>query len=436
MAHRISQGFVLAFHCISEDIEPAIEKFWRQLRSRLQEQGQELLLISTFPVIDRELPFLEIPFYLPDFYTQNYQLPIAAVNPQMVKILQDWYDLPQERAMNVYTSVMDFMQHLLDALQPAAVLSWQGANPMSRMVRAICLSRDIAWWATERGWIRNTLMFDLCDNNVLSEVNRSLISQRAMATFRPSERLCREIRKRILVAESVARYPISESNTITPLRERLGLSPETSIWVLFTHGEPHVMASSEQVRSAHQMDAVGLQKCLSQLSATLSARGSVLLVREHPANRASGRELNLHGLSNVHLHEGDLDELFSVADVGLFTLSTLQFEWALRGKPFGLLCSGMLSGENMAPQWTKYDDTNDFVNDCLDEEKWVDRHIEIERRIAYLYVSQLVDLSPACLEHSAQEIATLLVMHSGAELTKAVNGLNSFIRGFKKEVQL
>jgi hypothetical protein len=51
----------------------------------------------------------------------------------------------------------------------------------------------------------------------------------------------------------------------------------------------------------------------------------------------------------------------------------------------------------------------------------------IERRIAYLFESQLIDLSPVRLQDSAQEIADLLVMHAGAELTKAMDGLNSFI---------
>jgi hypothetical protein len=105
----------------------------------------------------------------------------------------------------------------------------------------------------------------------------------------------------------------------------------------------------------------------------------------------------------------------------------LQFEWALRGKPFGLLCGGMLSGNGMAPQWSEYLWASDFVNDCLDQEQWVHRHMVIERRIAYLFESQLIDLSPVRLQDSAQEIADLLVMHAGAELTKAMDGLNSFI---------
>lgn len=427
MKQRTSQGIVLAFHCVQWDIEPAIETFWRQLRKRLQEQGQELLLVSTVPLHDPGLPHLGIPFYLPDFCKQCPTPAIATNNPLMVRMLQDWYQLPREKAKNVHSHVIDFIQRLLDALQPAAVLSWQGANPLSRMVRECCLSRDIAWWATERGWIKDTLMLDLCDNNVLSEVNRSLLAQRAMTTFQPSEQLVQEIRLRVSANASAARYPESKSNAKTSVREQLGLPPDTPIWAIFTHGEPHVNTLSAQVRRAHQMDAALLQKCLSQLSAILQARGAVLLVREHPFNRMNGRALNLDGLSNVHAHEGDLDELISAADVGLFTLSTLQFEWAMRGKPFGLLCRGLLSGKGMAPQWGEYIFANDFVNDCLDAGKWMQRRLEIERRIAYLYESHLIDLRPARLQDSAQEIADLLVMHAGAKLTEAMNGLNSFI---------
>jgi hypothetical protein len=427
MKQPTSQGFVLAFHCVPWDVEPAIENFWRQLRKRLQDQGQELLLVSTAPLHDPDLPYLGIPFYLPDFGLQNATNSFATNHPLMVRMLQDWYELPRVKAKNVHAHVMDFIHRLLDALQPAAVLSWQGANPLSRMVRELCLSRDIPWWATERGWIKGTLMFDLCDNNALSEVNRSLITQRTMATFRPSDELVREIRQRVSANSSAARYPESKSAAKTTVREQLGLSPNTPIWALFNHGEPHVNALSPRVRCAHLMDATSLQKCLSQLSAALHARGVALLVREHPFNRTNGRALNLTGLSNVYAHEGDLDELISDADVGLFTLSTLQFEWALRGKPLGLLCRGMLSGKGMAPQWGEHTSANEFVNDCLDTRKWEHRHVEIERRIAYLYESQLIDLSPARLQDSTQEIADLLVMHVGVELSKAMDGLNSFI---------
>lgn len=427
MNQLTGQGIVIAFHCVSRDVEPAIEAFWKHLRTSLQAQGQELILVSTVQIHDPDLPHLGIPFYLPDFCNQQPSQIIPVNNELMIRVLQDWYKIPINQAKNVHENVMDFILRLLEALQPAAVLSWQGAHPMSRMVREICQSRDIAWWSTERGWIKDTLMFDLCDNNVLSEVNRSLIAKRTMANFQPPLRLLHEIRERVLESTSVARYPEIKEHAEASIRERLGLPSETPIWALFTHGEPHVNSLSPAVRWAHQMDSSELQKCVTQLSTALKVRGAVLIVREHPFNSINGRALDISGLSNVYGHDGDLDELINSADVGLFTLTTLQFEWALRKKPFGLLCRGLLSGKDLAPQWNEYMSEEEFIDDCLDMEKWTIRYKEIERRIAYLYESQLVDLRPDSLENSAQEIADLLVMHGGASLSVAINGLNSFI---------
>jgi hypothetical protein len=426
MENLANKGFILAFHCVPWSVEPSIEDFWKELRLCLQKQDHELLIISTVPLQNTELLFIKIPFYLPDFCKEQLPKTFTKNNNLMIQTIIDWYQIPKSLATNVYTSGIDFFERLIDATQPAAVLSWQGANPMSRMVHEICLSRDIAWWASERGWIKDTLMLDVCDNNVLSEINKSLPAQRSMANFRPSESLLKKIRQKVSTHMSAARYPESKSNSEnSSIREIFG--EDTQIWAFFTHGEPHVNALSERVKRAHQMDSNLLQKCVAQLSEILHMRGAVLLVREHPFNFNNGNSLKLDGLNNVHIHKGHIDDLINSADVGLFTLSTLQFEWSLRKKPFGLLSHGLLSGNNMAPQWSNHSCAEKFINECLDAKKWDDRYREIERRIAYLYESQLIDISPVYIKNSAQEVADLLSMHSGAPVTDTIIDLNLFI---------
>jgi hypothetical protein len=144
------------------------------------------------------------------------------------------------------------------------------------------------------------------------------------------------------------------------------------------------------------------------LAEYLKKQGAVLLVREHPFNKNNDRSLVLDGLSNVYFHDGDLDELISEADVGLFTLSTLQFDWAMKSKPFGLLCRGLLSGKSMAPQYDQYESAQSFVDACLDESQWFKRNIEIKKRIAYLYEFQLLDLKDSVFDESVEYLSNLI----------------------------
>jgi hypothetical protein len=117
MNQRTSQGFVLAFHCVHWDVEPAIENFWRQLRKRLKDQGQELLLVSTVPLHDTELPFLGIPFHLPDFGLQTTTNTIATNNPRMASVLQDWSHSDRPNEFHVILVIFHLRIQLLDQLK-------------------------------------------------------------------------------------------------------------------------------------------------------------------------------------------------------------------------------------------------------------------------------------------------------------------------------
>ena len=374
---------VMIFHCIPWEVDSSIERFWSALRIHLKKRGQNLLLITTTSIQDSEIPHVKIPYLLTDFDFQNPLDPFLLKSKPMVKILQDWYRLSDEKSEFIYSNVNAFIKLLFDNVKPLAVISWQSAHPLSRMVREACVEEDIQWWAAERGWIKNTLMLDICENNFLSEVHRSITIKRSMDRYNPSELILSELEKRFTDKYSSARYVNTtgdcESSSFHSLRRRLNLSSDTSIWALFTHGEPHIHVLSSHLKNSHNSDVDKMQMKLSLLAEYLKKQGAVLLVREHPFNKNNDRSLVLDGLSNVYFHDGDLDELISEADVGLFTLSTLQFDWAMKSKPFGLLCRGLLSGKSMAPQYDQYESAQSFVDACLDESQWFKRNIEIKK---------------------------------------------------------
>lgn len=410
----------MAFHCVPWEVDVSIERFWSALRIHLQKSGQELLLITTTSIKDAELAYVKIPYLLMDFNHEKLVDCFLSESHPMVQILQDWYNITREQSVLIHSNVNAYIFRLLDTIRPSVVISWQSAHPLSRMVREVCVKYDIQWWSAERGWIKNTLMLDICENNILSEVNKSLVINRSIERYEPSEIILRELDDRFNGEYSAARYLNGSENlefsSVKSLREKLNLSNQTPIWALFTHGEPHIHALSSALKIAHNSDSEKIQQKFVFLAMCLQRLGAVIIVREHPFNKANGRSLVLDGLSNVYSHSGDLDELIAVADVGLFTLSTLQFDWAMKSKPFGVLSKSLLSGASLAPQYDDYESTESFVDACLNNAQWLERNKQIKKRIAYFYEFQLLDLKDVAFDESAKYLCNFIVNICGHKL--------------------
>ncbi len=418
------QGLVIAFHCVPGDVEPNIEKFWIELRLRLQAQGQELLLATTASVTEPQLPHLRLPFHLPDIGGVPGQVELA--DPRLVQTISNWYRIGHVEAAAVWCRVHGFVAGLLDSTQPAAVISWQSTHPLSRLTRQACLSRDIPWWCAERGWLRDTLTVDTCENNALSEVSRSLGLRRAYGRYEIPEPLPQAVRDRFHSGASARRYPQDAPAQQVPLRQRLGLASDARVFAWLTHGEPHVNSiANASVQANHGMNKELLQAELLELATELERMGAWLVVREHPFNAIHGRCLDIHGLSNVLADDGDLDELMDQADFFLFTLSTLQFEVALRGKPFGLLARSLLSEPGEAPFRGDFGDCSGFLRAFTTTAEWAPRCQAILRKVCFLYENQLLDLAPDQGRRAAQELADLLSGCNGARVADAVDGLTA-----------
>jgi hypothetical protein len=163
------------------------------------------------------------------------------------------------------------------------------------------------------------------------------------------------------------------------------------------------------------------------LSEELIGTGDVVVVREHPFNSMNGRCLDLSGLPNVLLDQGPLDDLIEQADFFLLTLSTLQFELALRGNPLDLLARSLLSGPGEAPFRGDFGACSAFLQAFTDPVSWRARQAALERRIGFLYEHQLLDLHPDAEGDAAGELADLLSSFNGASVSEAVDGLASFL---------
>jgi len=397
------KGLVVAFHCVPFEVDQEIENFWSHLKDQLQLLGLDLFLISTAPIHNSTIQNLQIPFNLPDleYCTENY-----LIDDALVETVSNWYQIDKLTGLKTFSSCYRFFVDALNFLRPSVVISWQSTHPLSRITKLICQQNDIPWWCAERGWLRNTLMVDLCENNLLSETSRSLALKRSFQRYKMAETLPEVLRSRLDVTPSASRYPSQSSIPYTDLRQSYNLSKNTKIFALMTHGEPHVNSiSNYRFQANHGMSLKTLQFDLFELSNELSKTGDVIFIREHPFNHIHNRCLNFTNLKNVYSHTGQLDELIYQADFFLLTLSTLQFELALRGKQFGLLSRSLLSGPDEAPFRGDFSSCNEFLDSFTNESSWSFRESHLLRRIGFLFEYCLLDLQDQAIEASATELA-------------------------------
>ncbi len=408
---HLANGLVLAMHCVPAAVDPAVEAFWSQLGQQLAQRGHTLVLLSTTPVSDPALQVIDMPFELTAFARQFATVPSSGVevSEQAVHDAVSWYGCDHDEARDNLRLAKAFLRDLLDTLRPAAVLGWQGLNPLTRVLRDCVHTAELPWWTAERGWVRNTLMFDLGGNHLLGETHTSLTSARARARYQPSEGILQTLKQRATDAVGLGRYAGARRLSREALRGKLGIPPDAPVAVLFTHGEPGMNSmGTAAVREMHDLSSELLQCRVDDLSRSLIARGYWLLVQEHPFNAPAGRCLRLPVHERILPVQENVSSLLDAADVGLFTLATLQFDAVFLDKPLGLLSRSALYRDGTPPFMGDFDNAGAFLDDLLDATAWPARFESLRTDVAFMFEHCLIDIEPGVVAAGAAEWAAHL----------------------------
>jgi hypothetical protein len=423
------RGLVLAFHCVPQNIAPEVEAYWAALREALRVQGQDLLLITTAVVKNDSLPHLRLPFEL-DRYTLDKKISSGRHEHPLIESLQSWYGFSRDKSQLVYLNVKRFYEQLLDAIEPAAVLSWQSIHPTSQIVREACLTRGLPWWSCERGWVRETLMVDSGHNNFMTETTSSLGLHRAYEQYKTNLALIEKYKQKTRALQTIERYPKRSKDAEKSIRQGLQLAAGQKIYALMTHGEPHVGAipGLYGLQRQHALEPGQLQTAIEKVATYLANRGDYLVVKEHPFNLKYQRTLRTEGLPNTVTTQSSIDELDAMVDGYLFTLSTLQFETALKGKPFGLLSRGPLSGPSQAPCLHDFDAIDNFFQEIETPKSWQMRSAEIDRKISFYLENFLLDLCEEQLGETSRLHARHLQQFTGLAQTTAWSHLETWLQ--------
>lgn len=400
----LASGLVLAAHCVPASVDPAVEAFWVRLAAELAQRGQTLVLLSTAAIASAGLNVIEIPFDLTAFPSRYRRLPSAgeAVSERDVLNAVSWYGCDHDTARDSLRLAQEFLADLLETLRPSAVLGWQSLHPVTRVLRDRARAADVPFWSAERGWVRNTLMFDQGDAHALSEANTSLMVARLRERWRPRPDTLQALERRARQAADLGRYRGAERVCRAELRARLGIGADARVVAVFTHGEPglHAMSASA-LREYHDTSAELLQARLDAVTDALLARGIWVLVQEHPFNVASGRTMRLRASPQVRAVTENVSSLLDAADHYLFTLATLQFDAVFLDKSFGLLARSALYRAGLPPFIGDYETADAFVDAVLDEGAWSARRQRLCEDVAFLYESLLIDIEPEAMPAGA-----------------------------------
>lgn len=406
---------IIAFHCVPYDVDPNVENFWILLSERLRLLGRNLILITTTEIYSNNIEYVQVPFKITEYHSLDCAATNTISNATEIKSIQNWYKCGFEEAVARLLVCENLFKKLFNELNPSAVISWQSANPISRLVRRLCLDMDLPWWCAERGWINDTLMLDLSENNRLSEVTTSFALNRIYYQYKSKPDLYENIKARLVKGKSTARYAEKKCTSEENIRKLYEIPAASKIFVLFTHGEPHLNALDNKLTINHSMDSDGLELKIKSIAHAISLNNDYLIIKEHPFNSLYDSEINMESFDCKNIIMSKLegvDQLLFQGDYFLFTCSTIQFNAALMDKRFGLLSRGLLSGPDMAPFVDDFNSIEDFLNCIKNKNDWVKRNEEVKKMICFLFDYCLLDISPDNSSASSEELAKHLAIYN------------------------
>jgi hypothetical protein len=405
----LGKGVILAVNCVGEDVDPNIKAFWEHATERLAERGFVLIVATSTPLTSDRINTVNFLFDLTQFarrYPQHFDTAQPPVDSAQAERVMSWYRCSQDEAVRSLIVARRFYLDLIETVRPAAVIGWQSMNPGTRLLFDAANHRDIPVWCAERGWVRDTLMIDLGQNNFLSELHRSFALMRLFERYPFDEAGYAQLESRKLGASRVGRYNSSDFADNETFRAQSGIAPDARIVTFFVHGEPSLHRSAGSVLSdMHRTSKDSLQQQLDEISEYCIARGIYLLVQHHPFNKPYGYTLRLASSPYVKDVSVNIHTLLNASDRCLFTFSTIQLDAVFQRKPFGLLSKSSLDVENGAYSIEQYASTFAFMDALMAAEDWQARLTQLQRFVLFIHENFLLEITPDRVAESADRFA-------------------------------
>lgn len=408
----LGSGIVLAINFIPTKIEPAITAFWEKLSEGLAQSGKVLLVATTAELDSEYLNVIQIPYSFIDFHRDSGCAHHTGQPDQsLTTLIENWYACTPKMARQAVLNGTEFYGELLDTLKPMTVITWQSAHPTSKVLKTLCLTKDIPCLSAERGGLRDSVMFDMGLNNYVSEANISLIADKAWSSYQWNSSHYQELKHKFFYAPSKSRYQSNPFLEPADFKRKYAIDDQATIFAWVSHGEPCFQAQNTDSALAelHAIQGPILQAKINEIAAYCIDNGLYLLIQEHPFNKDQAQALHYPTHERVIVVQEDIASVLSVADHYLFTTASAQYDAIFYQKSYGMLSKSLLHHEHGAFFIQDYPSTASFMRDVLHAPDWDTRLRNLEKRLMFLHDHLFLDISTAeAIAASAQRLLQIL----------------------------
>lgn len=410
----VARGIVLAVNYVPAAIAPEIIATWQALAQALAEQDAMLVILSTADMGDCGLNVIEVPYNIPaypEFFHREGAGLADLGSDRLVQFIMNWYRCEAAVARQSLACAQAFIDQLLETLDPALVLAWQSASPLSHLLSLACDrdGRPISF--VERGWLADTLMVDPVGNNLVGAMALDPVARRALEAYTLTEQTRVELESRFARAGKRSRYEAPDYLPAEAFRQKYGIAPQRQILAWFPHGEPNLLmrGPGSRLAAVHGLTHTRLQDRIDEILAYCAARDLVLVVQDHPFNETIGVRFDYGGAgSPAILVKEDVGTVLDAAQAALFTLSTIQYEAVLRDKPLGLLCESPLSLAQGAYSPEEQGSVAAMLDAMLAAQDWAARRERLLQWLGFVAQYYLMDIGDAAgRTRTAQELARM-----------------------------
>lgn len=263
---------------------------------------------------------------------------------------------PQERDRWIAERVLQGFDELVAALNPDAVLVWNGWRlPQAALVRA-AKSRQLPIVYLERGLVPDTLFIDRRGVNAASELARWQPNGDATETAAAREQA--RYTRRVLVESGRTIVPHGQAMQPAALRAQLGIPPKHRVVLL-----PLQIDSDSNLR-AHSPLFAGMQSLLQAVEREVARLSNVsLLVKTHPEDPTPPPAT---AAASIVARDVALATLLHIADVVVTVNSTVGFEALLHGIPVVVAGRAVYGGKGFTHDVGRPDDLGPALRAALD----------------------------------------------------------------------
>ncbi len=413
--HRMYGGVVLCTNYMTLDQETL--GFWNSLHQSLQGHGLTLCMASTTAVTGASFPVLDIPYHLAGFadWDTGPAAPVSGMHEVIASSVAADRGIPIARATQGAASTFAFYADLLAATRPSAFLVWNAMHSHSQVAMAASRLAGVPCWGAERGWVRDTMMFDLGENSALAEWGLSMSLHSLLREAEADTHTFERIRRHHL-SRPVGRYGHVPFQDAAHTREELGIAADAPIWSAFPHGGPGIDAGPMRA-GLHATSPARLDAALAEAAQCAAESGAVLLVQEHPINAILGIERPRAIAAGARFVTSNIHNLLAASDLTLHSGSTVQFDALYYRRPLVLLNRSIMSLARVGDRRGAFEvGVDGTVRECLrhaaTDTAWQERQTNLERLASVIARHQLIDVGFDLVPNRPADFAEVLSRHA------------------------